>query len=520
MKARPLVSSWRQLVTVCLISLACLSGVVCGQVGRKLVDIPVVYGRGNPRSVASDSRPSIFDQYWPVIRLRHIDGDRYGGQAELRIEPNAEKPLGCKITRKVALAGTYSCNLSPVRSLRSGDTVNVTATLTASDPAGSTDRWEDVEVATVLIDGGPWQAEVPVVMDGKPAEGDSVVKMKQIEIGYYGGCSEIRVGPGAALPLSCKITALGLFSGKYSCSITTPEDLAPGQTVTVCAMLKEPGCHVQRPEPDDMKVATLSVEGDTWRTEIPVVIDSADWSNVATGNGSLVFVPNREELQLRLTQIGIRDYKACLDFEVHTRVGMKLACNLHANGAMAGKYSCALVDDDLRAPNGTVTVCTELRELDLRAGRSSVGRSGPRRANWLLTGTRVATVSVYGMPAESDVSVEIVPSPLSLTDAEGSVTCHLELPEGYGPGDVDVSRVILNGTLFVQSGSEEIGDYDGNGRPDLTVRFERRGLVERLLSESAGASKEVELVVTGELADGTPFRGTDIVRLAGSAGGM
>ncbi|MHC4517738.1 MAG: hypothetical protein ACYTAS_04050, partial [Planctomycetota bacterium] len=450
MIGRPLRLSRRRLVQVCVVALVCLPEVVCGQVGRKLVDVPVVVGQRGPRRAVSDSRPSEFDQYWPVIMLRQISGDRYEGRAELKVEPNAEKPLGCRITKTDAIAGTYSCNLSRVRSLRSGDTVTVSATLMGSDLGSAGDLWKEVEVATVFIDGGPWQAEVPVIMDGEPLEGDSVVTIKQTEMGQYGGCAEIRVGADATLPLSCKITALGLFSGKYSCSITTPEDLVPGQTVTVCAMLKEPGCRSQRPEAEDMKVAALSVEGGTWRTEIPVVVDSADWSNVATGNGSLVFVPNREALQLRLIQTGIHDYKACLDFEVLTRVGMKLACNLHATGALAAKYSCALVETDLEAPGGMATVCTKMREPDLRAWRSGMGRSGSRRVNWSLKGTQVATVSVYGMPAESDVSVEFVPSALSLADAEGSVTCHLELPEGYVPGDVDVSRVMLNEALLVQ----------------------------------------------------------------------
>jgi hypothetical protein len=123
------------------------------------------------------------------------------------------------------------------------------------------------------------------------------------------------------------------------------------------------------------------------------------------------------------------------------------------------------------------------------------------------------------MPAQSDVSVSFSPGALNLTDGEGSVTCHLELPEGYAPEDVDVTRLLLNETFLAQRHSRQIGDYDEDGRPDLTVEFARPALVERLVSQSSAAAEEMELVVTGELADGTPFRGTNMVRIVRPADG-
>jgi len=523
MKARPIALSRRILVQVCMLVLVCLPEVVCGQVGRKLVDIPVFVGvdRAASRRSQSDARPSPFDQFWPVIRLREVEGERYEGRAELKIESNTEEPLGCWITATGALAGKYSCKISAVRSLRSGDIVTVGAKLYEPKPNPTDEKWEGTEVATVFVDGSSWQAEVPVIIDSQPAEASSIVTMKQTNLDQYGGCAEIWVGPGAALPLSCKITAMGVFSGEYSCSITTPEELVPGQTVTVCAVLKRPGYHGPHPSDESMTVATLSVEGGVWKTEIPVVVDARDWSSIVTGGGSLVFVPNRDALRLRLLQKSISDFEGCLEFRVSTRAGMKLAATLNATGGAPGKYSCSLVDTDLEAPGGTATICTRLKEANLDAWRrrSDDGRTNHRPTSWPVRRGRVATVSVYGMPAQSDVSVAFSPGVLNLADEEESVTCHLELPEGYTPEDVDVTRLMLNETILAQRHSRRIGDYDEDGRPDLTVEFARPALVERLVSQSSEASEEMELVVTGELVDGTPFRGTDMVRIVRPADG-
>jgi hypothetical protein len=419
------------------------------------------------------------------------------------------------------MPGKYSCRISDIRSLRPGDTVTVSATLREPKPGAKRDEWEGIEVASVLVDGGAWQAEVPVVIDGKPASGAGLVTMKQTDLDTYEGCAEVGVGPGAALPLSCRITATGLFSGRYACSITTPENLAPGQTVTVCAMLQEPGCHGQRPSDESTEVAMLSIEGGAWQTEIPVVVDAADWSSIVTGNGSLVFVPNRDELKLRLRQTSIRDYEACLDFEVWTRADMRLSYSVSAFGTSSSQYRCTLVDTDLEAPGGTATLCTELK---MRADRRRIPFPGAMPTGYhpearLLKGARMATVSVYGMPAHSDVSVEFSPSRLDLTDGEGSVTCHVELPEGYGPDDVDATRLMLNETLSAQLRSKRTGDYDGDGRPDLTIEFARGALVKQLASQSNEAPEVLELVVTGELTDGTPFRGAGTVLVVRSADG-
>jgi hypothetical protein len=96
------------------------------------------------------------------------------------------------------------------------------------------------------------------------------------------------------------------------------------------------------------------------------------------------------------------------------------------------------------------------------------------------------------------------------------VTCYVELPEGYSVEDIDIDSVALteiNADLLdppvYTMGRSNISDRDGDGVPDLMVKFDRQELIPLL---EAG---EVELTVTGELADGQAFEGTDVIRTKG-----
>ena len=53
-----------------------------------------------------------------------------------------------------------------------------------------------------------------------------------------------------------------------------------------------------------------------------------------------------------------------------------------------------------------------------------------------------------------------------------------------------------------------------DGIPDLRVRFDRRELVAELGLEELPDGASIELVVSGNLVDGTPFEGRDCVVLA------
>ena len=88
------------------------------------------------------------------------------------------------------------------------------------------------------------------------------------------------------------------------------------------------------------------------------------------------------------------------------------------------------------------------------------------------------------------------------------VTAHLELPLGYAPGDVVIETVTLNGTVPADTENYSTSDFNQNGIPDLSCKFDRAA-VEAMLPEG----EAVLLLVEGEVRDTTWFWGSESVRI-------
>jgi hypothetical protein len=73
-------------------------------------------------------------------------------------------------------------------------------------------------------------------------------------------------------------------------------------------------------------------------------------------------------------------------------------------------------------------------------------------------------------------------------------------------------------TSHGQSPGPAIGDYDQDSIPDLMVKFDRASIASWIY-QNAGMQHEVSITITGELTDGTPFEGTDIISIVYSGGG-
>jgi len=128
-------------------------------------------------------------------------------------------------------------------------------------------------------------------------------------------------------------------------------------------------------------------------------------------------------------------------------------------------------------------------------------------------------------PPVVTATVDIHPQALNLRSRGKWITAYIELPEGYHVNDVNVSSIMLNGTIPVEPKPIAIGDYDNNSIPDLMVKFNRAQIIEYIKANvnMTQLFKErfmtITLTITGYLNDDTPFQGSDIIRIIMHMGG-
>jgi hypothetical protein len=109
-------------------------------------------------------------------------------------------------------------------------------------------------------------------------------------------------------------------------------------------------------------------------------------------------------------------------------------------------------------------------------------------------------------------TIDIHPKKLNLKGWGKWITAYIELPNGYRVQDINVESVALtriNDDLLALPlyaiGPSEIGDHDGDGVPDLMVKFNRQALIPLLQVGKA------ELTVSAELISGPRFVGSDTI---------
>lgn len=125
-------------------------------------------------------------------------------------------------------------------------------------------------------------------------------------------------------------------------------------------------------------------------------------------------------------------------------------------------------------------------------------------------------------PSVITATIDIDPDTLNLKSKGKWITCYIEPPEDYNISDVDRTTILLNDTIPVDSFwldkplESVIGDYDSDTIPDLMVKFDRAEVISYIV-ESLGFEpmnfSEAALTVSGQLYDGTPFEGSDIIRV-------
>lgn len=100
--------------------------------------------------------------------------------------------------------------------------------------------------------------------------------------------------------------------------------------------------------------------------------------------------------------------------------------------------------------------------------------------------------------------VNITPDTLNLKSGGKWITCRIQLPTGYKPADIDVATVLV-GTVATQK--------TGVKGKALLVKFSRAGLISYIQGLGVTPPVDVVLTVTGSMKDGTPFSGTDTIRV-------
>ena len=97
---------------------------------------------------------------------------------------------------------------------------------------------------------------------------------------------------------------------------------------------------------------------------------------------------------------------------------------------------------------------------------------------------------------------------LSVVIKDSELPAIPELSDDYDVEDIVLSSLLLNGEVSAADWPWEIKDKDGDGIPELKVKFDRSAVQDIM---EVGESESI--VITGQLTDGTWFGGEDRIRV-------
>jgi len=129
----------------------------------------------------------------------------------------------------------------------------------------------------------------------------------------------------------------------------------------------------------------------------------------------------------------------------------------------------------------------------------------PRVVDGDEDGITVVDMGAYEYMPPISAEVDITPNTLNLQSKGNWITCQIRLPEDYNVTDIDPDSVFLEDII-----ASESLQINGNVATAKFGRSEVQDIIE---------VGEVELMISGELIDGTIFEGSDTIRVIQSGGG-
>jgi len=128
---------------------------------------------------------------------------------------------------------------------------------------------------------------------------------------------------------------------------------------------------------------------------------------------------------------------------------------------------------------------------------------GDRYGAWM----DMATFSIHLPVNNITATIDFDPNTLNQKDNGKWVVVYIELPTGYSVSDIQISSILLNGTIHAEAWPYSIGDNDKDGIPDLMVKFKRADVINLLPNGG-----QVQVLVTGTVGT-TTFEGIDTIRV-------
>ncbi len=128
---------------------------------------------------------------------------------------------------------------------------------------------------------------------------------------------------------------------------------------------------------------------------------------------------------------------------------------------------------------------------------------GDRYGAWM----DMAAFSIHLPSKNINATIDFDPDTLNKKSNGTWVVVYIELPAGYNVADINISSLLLNGTVHAESWPFSIGDYDKDGIPDLMVKFKRSDVINLLPT-----GDKVTVKVTG-IVGSTTFDGIDVIRV-------